>query len=230
MLRKQIKIDQDLCDGCGQCVEACHEGAIEMVDGKARLADAQACDGLGSCLPACPTGAITILEIDAAETGSQQPHACAPAACPGTAAQILDRAGRPSAGRFPAAAGEPPSELGQWPVQIRLVNPRAGYFQDAHLLIAADCTAYAYARFHADFIRGRITLIGCPKLDDNEYYAAKLAEILSANTIQSITVVRMEVPCCAGIVQSIRRAMLASSTIVPYQEVIVRIDGQVVVP
>lgn len=232
MLRKIVEIDQELCDGCGQCAQACHEGAIEMVAGKARLASETACDGLGNCLPVCPSGAICIIERDAAPfdlamrpAPQPDPH---PAGCPGSATRVLERPNRLAADPQPAAPSGLASELGQWPVQIRLVNPRAPYFQDAHLLIAADCTAYAYAAFHAEFIRGRVTLIGCPKLDDNEYYAGKLAEILSANAIRSISVVRMEVPCCAGIVQSVRRAMLASSTIVPYQETVIGIDGRIV--
>jgi ferredoxin len=228
MILKRIEIDQELCNGCGQCAEACHEGAIEMVDGKARLTDMQACDGLGNCLPVCPTGAITILEK---ETVAPSPiaHAAPPGGCPGSAARLLDRAQRPQTRVAPQTYTAQPSELGQWPVQIRLANPRSDFFQNAHLLIAADCVAYAYASFHADFIHGRVTLIGCPKLDDNAYYTAKFAEILSASSIQSICVVRMEVPCCAGIVQSVRQAMLASSTIVPYQEVVVGIDGQIAV-
>ncbi len=226
MIRKLVEIDQELCNGCGECAEACHEGAIEMVEGKARLADAQACDGLGNCLPVCPTGAITIIEKETA-AANPAPHAAPSGGCPGSAARVLDQPQRLKARIAPQSYAAQPSELGQWPVQIRLANPRAAFFQNAHLLVAADCVAYAYASFHADFIRGRVTLIGCPKLDDNAYYAAKFAEILSANTIQSICVVRMEVPCCAGIVQSVRQAMLASSTIVPYQEVVVGIDGQI---
>jgi ferredoxin len=228
MIQKLVEIDQALCNGCGLCADACHEGAIEMVDGKAHLADEQACDGLGNCLPVCPTGAITIVEKEAA-TPAPMTHAAQSGSCPGSAARVLERIPLPKTRFAPQANAAQPSELGQWPVQIRLVNPRAAYFQNAHLLVAADCVAYAYASFHADFIRGRITLIGCPKLDDNAYYAAKFTEILSANAIQSICVVRMEVPCCAGIVQSVRQAMLASSTIVPYQEVVVGIDGQIAV-
>ncbi|HEY3345050.1 MAG TPA: 4Fe-4S binding protein [Anaerolineaceae bacterium] len=230
MLRKIVEIDQDLCDGCGQCAQACHEGAIEMVDGKAHLASETACDGLGNCLPACPTGAIRILEREAVPFNptvqaapEPAPH---PAVCPGSAARLLERPQRLAPAPENTAPSGRASELGQWPVQIRLVNPRAPYFQDAHLLIAADCTAYAYAAFHEEFIRGRITLIGCPKLDDNAYYADKLAQILSANAIRSICVVRMEVPCCGGIVQSVRHAMLASSMIVPYQEAVIGIDGR----
>jgi ferredoxin len=231
MFRKIVEIDQDLCDGCGQCAEACHEGAIEMVAGKAHLAGESACDGLGNCLPACPTGAIRIIEKEAAplDVPAAQAHSRSMPepihGCPGSAARVMDRIHRPAAPTAQTLPSSQPSELGQWPVQIRLANPYAPFFQDAHLLIAADCTAYAYAAFHQDFIRGKVTLIGCPKLDDNEYYAAKLAEILSANRVQSICVVRMEVPCCGGIVQSVRRAMLASSTIVPYQEVVIGIDG-----
>ncbi|RAV05642.1 ATP-binding protein [Paenibacillus sp. YN15] len=275
MKRSIIHIHEELCNGCALCVDACHEGAIEIVNGKAVLISDIYCDGLGACLPNCPTGAIEILEREAEafdeaaveerlarmkreETLKQQTDsrgAMAPGGhhghhehaghhahhhghqgmggCPGSMARKIERPASTPVQEAPKAeaveaGGGPASELQQWPVQISLVNPSASFFQDAHLLVAADCTAFAYARFHQDFIRGRITVIGCPKLDDNAYYAEKLAVILKQNNIQSITVVRMSVPCCGGIVQAVKQAMLASQTIVPYREVTVGIDGQLI--
>jgi ferredoxin len=244
MKRKIVSINEEKCNGCGLCVNACHEGAITLSNGKAKLISDEYCDGLGACLPECPTGAIEIIERDAAgfnealvqkkqeanhppETGNIL--ACG---CPGTAARTMERKETPGAKSNPAdldysSTPAALSELRQWPVQIRLVNTKAGYLNNADLLIAADCTAYAYAGFHRDFIKGRITLIGCPKLDDNEYYREKLTEILKANSIKSITVVRMEVPCCAGIVQAVKSAMLESKVIVPYREVIVSTEGEI---
>jgi ferredoxin len=235
MKRNLIEIDQEKCNGCGLCVNACHEGAIELVDGKARVVSETYCDGLGACLPHCPTGAITIVEKEAAAYDEQaamkhlaqtaNPKATAESApqcgCPGSTARTLQQSAVPTAA-CPAGAD---SELRQWPVQIKLVNVQAPYFQNADLLVAADCTAYAYAAFHQDFIRGRITLVGCPKLDDNEFYTQKLAEILSCNDIRSICVVRMEVPCCSGITHAVKKAMLTSGVIVPYSEVVISVDG-----
>ncbi len=241
MKRKIISIDENLCNGCELCVKACHEGAIQMVDGKARLVSDQYCDGLGDCLPACPTGAIRMIEREAEEysqeavdrrlealkapKASQEPMPCG---CPGTMAKTLQRPMMPpklERKPEPIAEGEIPSQLTQWPVQLKLINPGADYLKGAELLIAADCTAFAYGAFHRDFIQGRITLIGCPKLDDNQFYAEKLAEIFRTAQPKSITVVRMEVPCCSGIVQSVKQAMLNSGVIVPYDEVTIGIDG-----
>lgn len=239
MKRKIVKIHEDKCNGCGLCVSACHEGAIELVDGKARLISDKYCDGLGDCLPACPTDAIEIIEREAAaydddavkelhrkkaEQNSRDNLSCG---CPGTMAKTINK--NHSEGKteeMPKQGEKIESELRQWPVQIHLVNPEAEYLQGANLLIAADCTAYAYGDFHRDFIKNHVTLIGCPKLDDIEAYREKLTLILANSQIKSITVVRMEVPCCTGIVRLVREAMLKSETIVPYREVIVRMNGE----
>lgn len=240
MKRKIVKIHEERCNGCGLCVRACHEGAIELVEGKARLISDQYCDGLGDCLPACPTGAIEIIERVAApydeeavkellskKTGEQN-RGELPCGCPGSMARTIARGQgveTKPAQTLPQAE-QVKSELRQWPVQLHLVNPGAPYLQGAHLLIAADCTAYAYGNFHRDFIKNRVTLIGCPKLDDLEAYREKLLAILSNNQVRSITVVRMEVPCCRGIVSLVKEAMLKTETIVPYSEVVVGIDGE----
>ncbi len=232
MIRKIIKINEEACNGCGACATACHEGAIAMVDGKARLIKEEYCDGLGDCLPACPTGAITFEEREAPAYDQQAVeehlHSRAPAhshphgqGCPGS--QMRSMAPREAAPQASAAAPAV-SQLGQWPVQIQLAPVKAPFFQGAKLLVAADCTAYAYGSFHQDFIRGRVTLIGCPKLD-NVDYAEKLTEILKQNDIQSVTVVRMEVPCCGGIENAVKRAMQASGKWIPWNVVTVRIDG-----
>lgn len=243
MKRKIISIDETLCNGCELCVKACHEGAIQMVNGKAQLVSDQYCDGLGDCLPACPTGAITMIERDAEEYNQEAvdqrlaelkvqapevPAAPMPCGCPGTMAKTLQRPAMPpklDRKPEPITDGEIPSQLSQWPVQLKLVNPAADYLKNADLLIAADCTAFAYGAFHRDFIQGRITLIGCPKLDDNQFYTEKLTEIFKSNLPKSITVVRMEVPCCSGIVGAVKQAMLNSGVIVPYNEVTIGIDG-----
>jgi len=248
MKRNIIEINKELCNGCGLCANACHEGAIQMVNGKAELISDKYCDGLGDCLPACPTGAIKIIERDADEYSQEAVNARMaakqdepaeavveklPCGCPGTMAKKVER---PVSSLSPMDRKEieikekivrVPSELSQWPVQLKLVNSGAEYLKEANLLIAADCTAYAYGKFHQDFIKGRITLIGCPKLDDNDYYTEKLAEIFRLNNPKSITVVRMEVPCCGGIVTAVKKAMLNSGTIVPYREVTIGIDGSV---
>ena len=228
MIRKIIKINEEACNGCGACATACHEGAIAMVDGKARLIKEEYCDGLGDCLPACPTGAITFEEREAPAYDQQavEEHLRSRASahgqgCPGS--QMRSMAPRPAAPQ-PNAAAPAVSQLGQWPVQIQLAPVKAPFFQGAKLLVAADCTAYAYGSFHQDVIRGRVTLIGCPKLD-NVDYAEKLTEILKQNDIQSVTVVRMEVPCCGGIENAVKRAMQASGKWIPWNVVTVRIDG-----
>ncbi len=245
MIRKIIHIEEEKCNGCGLCVNACHEGAIEMVNGKARLISDEYCDGLGDCLPECPTGAILMIERDAEEYNeelvlkkieekktieqktAEKPLPCG---CPGHAAKLIER--KPVAKATMAKKDEVSlmgeSQLRQWPVQLNLINTRAPYLKDANLLVAADCTAYAYANFHNDFIKDHITVIGCPKLDDNKYYEEKLAEILKLNTIKSITVVRMEVPCCGGIVNAVKNAMLKSGEIVPYREVTISTDGNII--
>ncbi len=231
MLRKIIKIDKDKCNGCGACAAACHEGAIEMVNGKARLTREDYCDGLGDCLPACPTGAITFEEREAPaydeeavrqarmkQHGIKQPSGCA-GGCPGTQAKAI----RPQAA-VPTRAVT--SQLSQWPCQIKLVPVNAPYFEDANLLIAADCTAFAYGNFHQDFIRNHITLIGCPKLDEGDY-AEKLTQIIANNNIKSVKVVRMEVPCCGGIENAVKRSLQASGKFIPWQVVTISTDGKI---
>lgn len=251
MKRKIVHIYKDKCNGCGLCVSACHEGAIELVNGKAKLISDEYCDGLGDCLPECPTGAIEIIEREAKEYDDELVKQKIsekkakeeakktlipdmPCGCPGSAAKLIQRqpkVQKPKA--LPMQVGQKitssssDSELRQWPVQLNLINSRAPYLNGANLLVAADCTAYAYKNFHEDFIKDHITVIGCPKLDDNKYYEEKLADMLKNNDIKSITVVRMEVPCCGGIVSAVKNAMLKSEVIVPYREVIISTDGNV---
>ena len=225
MVRKIIHIDQEKCNGCGACASACHEGAIAMVNGKAQLIRDDYCDGLGDCLPTCPTGAITFVEREAAPYDEAAVKAnmaakAAPCACPGSMARALNPQAEAAA---PAPAA---SQLLQWPVQIKLAPVKAPYFQGAHLLIAADCTAYAYGNFHQDFIRGKITLIGCPKLDEGDY-TEKLTAILSQNDIKSLTVVRMEVPCCGGIQRAAVTALQNSGKFLPWRVVTLSTDGRV---
>lgn len=235
MVRKIIHIDEALCNGCRACADACHEGAIGMVNGKAKLLRDDYCDGLGDCLPACPTGAITFVEREAAPydeaavlaskqekrgpSDAAMPHA----GCPGHRLHRFDRSecAEPSA----LAPGSPPSQLAQWPCQLKLVPVNAPYFNGAKLLIAADCTAYAYANMQQEFMRGRITLIGCPKLDEGDY-SEKLTEILTQNDIRSVTVVRMEVPCCGGLEMAVKKALQASGKWIPWQVVTLSIDGK----
>lgn len=240
MKREIIHIDEEKCNGCGLCISGCHEGALALIDGKARLISESYCDGLGACLPACPTGAITIISREAGEFIAPAPGspadleekarlaALAPQApgcgCPGSQARVMSRQEAVPASE--SLAAEPHSELNQWPVQIKLVSPQAPYLRDARLLIAADCTAYARTNFHSEFIRGRVTLIGCPKLDDGDY-SVKLADILRRNDIRSIMVVRMEVPCCGGIEQSVRQALMMSGKMIPWQVVTIGIDGSI---
>jgi len=230
MLRRIIRIDEDKCIGCGLCAEACHEGAIEMVDGKAKLTREDYCDGLGDCLPACPVDAISFEEREAPaydeaavkKAQAQKQAVKLPCGCPGTQPKTIQR----SACQEPKAVQRISSQLQQWPVQIKLVPINAPYFQGANLLIAADCTAYAYANFHQDFIRGKITLIGCPKLDEGDY-AQKLAAIITNNDIKSVTIVRMEVPCCGGIENAAKRALQASGKFIPWQVVTISTDGNI---
>lgn len=232
MIRKVIEIDQENCTGCGVCAAACHEGAIGMVDGKAKLLRDDYCDGLGDCLPTCPTDAITFVEREAAaydpeavaaKARSVPPEVPLPCGCPGTHSRRIARfAPDGQTVRHPDAT--PASCLSQWPVQIKLAPVNAPYFHQAKLLIAADCTAYAYARFHQDFIKGRITLVGCPKLDGVDY-GEKLTDILLHNEIKSLTVVRMEVPCCGGLEQAVKRALQASGKCIPWQVITISTEG-----
>ncbi len=227
MIRKIITIDQEKCNGCGACATACHEGAIAMINGKATLVREDYCDGLGDCLPVCPVDAITFEEREALaynETAVLEAKAKAqgtlPCGCPGTASKAIHR-GPSHCSDVPSPI---PSQLSQWPVQIKLVPINAPYFNGAHLLIAADCTAYAYGNFHNEFIRNRITLIGCPKLDGVDY-TQKLAAILANNHIESVTVTRMEVPCCGGIELAAKQALQISGKAIPLRVVTVTTDG-----
>ncbi len=267
MIRRVIHIDEERCNGCGLCVSACHEGAIGLVNGKARLLRDDYCDGLGDCLPACPAGAISFVEREAAaydeaavlaakaarEAAAQADGAGkaantgADGGCPGSLSRLIERmsataeadgaAEAPSAAKTAADVPRPvdvdsperaaaPSELRQWPIQIKLAPPRAPYFEGADLLVAADCTAFSYGDFHARFMRGRITLVGCPKLDAVDY-AEKLTMVLAENDVRSVTVARMEVPCCGGIEAACRRAIEASGKQIPLQVVTLSTDGRI---
>ena len=229
MIRKIIKIDEEKCTGCGACAAACHEGAIQMLGGKAKLTREDYCDGLGDCLPACPAGAISFEEREAPAydeaavlaSKREQSGETLACGCPGTHARAISRE-EPSCA---SAAAPATSRLRQWPVQIKLVPVKAPYFEDANLLVAADCTAYAYGNFHNDFIRNRITLVGCPKLDEGDY-TEKLTQIIANNDVKSVTVVRMEVPCCGGIENAVKRALQASGKFIPWSVVIVSTDGR----
>ena len=242
MKRRIIHIDEEKCSGCGACAEACHEGAIAMVDGKARLMREDYCDGLGDCLPGCPTGAITFEEREApaydeaavrtAKAARQaekmggypgsRPRAVTPPerGCPGERAMALD------APENPASSQVVPSQLRQWPVQIKLAPVNAPWFDGANLLVAADCTAYAYGNFHQDFIRGRVCLVGCPKLD-NVDYSEKLERIIAENDIRSLTIARMEVPCCGGLEFAAKKALQNSGKFIPWRVVTISVDGRI---
>ncbi len=227
MLRKIITINEEKCNGCGACANACHEGAIGMVNGKAKLLRDDYCDGLGNCLPACPTGAISFVEREAAAFDekavmrAKQQKTSAPCACPGSHSRSLAHE-EPAAENAVFSA----SQLRQWPVQIKLAPVNAPYFDGANLLIAADCSAYAYGNFHNEFIRGKVTLIGCPKLDEGDY-SEKLTAIIKNNNIKSLTIVRMEVPCCGGIEHAAVTALKNSGKFIPWQVVTISVDGKI---
>ncbi len=238
MIRKIIHIDEEKCNGCGLCAEACHEGAIDIVDGKAKLVRENFCDGFGDCLPNCPAGAISFEEREAPEydenavkkaqeekkmreNNHMQHHE---GGCPGSAMMQFDHAEQAEAPA--AAAARPVSRLNQWPCQIKLLPTQAPFFDGAKLLIAADCTAYAYANMHEDFMKGRITLIGCPKLDAVDY-TEKLTAIIRDNDIKSVTIVRMEVPCCGGLQFAAENALKNSGKFIPWQVVTISRDGQI---
>ena len=224
MSRTIISIDQSACTGCGLCVAACHEGAIAMVNGKAQLTRSDYCDGLGDCLPACPAGAISFITAPEVSPAAADAVASASAATSAADAPVTTAPAfaTPSATASPA----PASQLAQWPCQIKLVPVNAAFFKNAKLLIAADCTAYAYAAMHEEFMRGKITLIGCPKLDSTDY-SEKLCEIIKNNDIKSVTVVRMEVPCCGGLENAAKKALMESGKFIPWQVVTVSVDGRI---
>lgn len=264
MKRKIIKIDEDKCNGCGLCVNACHEGALVIENGKAKLISDSYCDGLGNCLPECPTNAISIIEREAdafdedlvmknmakraqgshsepapSHTASAVPSNSsftAPAAhthppvhggCPGSRAMTIRRTAESTASASTSApVQQSTSELMQWPCQIKLVPVNAPYFENCDLLIAADCTAYAYANIHKDFMKNRITLIGCPKLDEGDY-SEKLTAILANNNINSVKILRMEVPCCGGIVNAVKTALIQSGKMIPWSIVVIGTDGEI---
>ena len=237
MIRKIIRIDHERCNGCGACAKACHEGAIEIINGKAELVREHFCDGLGDCLPECPTGAISFEEREApaydekAVKEAQEKAfvknqaASKHTGCPGAKSMQIRRPAAPETG-IPAPNPGQMSALRNWPVQIKLAPVSAPYFNGAKLLIAADCTAYAYASFHQDFIRNKLTLIGCPKLDQVDY-SEKLTAIIQGNDIQSVTIVRMEVPCCGGLEMAAKKALQNSGKFIPWQVVTISIDGKI---
>ena len=244
MVRKIIHINEEKCNGCGLCANACHEGAIEMVDGKAKLVRENFCDGFGNCLPGCPTGAISFEEREAPaydeaavqeskrkqeilKTVSQMPHHPAAGGCPGSRFERLSREETPETAAPATVFGKPVSRLNQWPCQIKLLPTKAPFYDGAKLLIAADCTAYAYANFHQEFMRGKVTIVGCPKLDPVDY-SEKLTEIVRENDIKSMTIVRMEVPCCGGLEMAAKKALQASGKFIPWQVVTISLDGRII--
>ena len=276
MVRTVIQIDEDLCNGCGNCVTGCHEGALQLIDGKARLVGDNLCDGLGACIGECPVGAIEFVEREATAYDEREVLARLMPQGVNTVvahlqhlknhgmkdevhqafailnekgwdaaairSRVLGASPAPEVGGGPGGGcpgsrvvdftptAKTASELRQWPVQLHLVPPSAPYLKGCDLLVAADCVPFAHASFHQDFLKGRVLLIGCPKLDDTAYYAEKLTQIFALNGIRSVTVVRMEVPCCGGITQAVKTAIAASGQVVPYAEAIISIDGKLLLP
>ena len=233
MVRKIIKIEESKCNGCGLCVSACHEGAIGLVDGKAKLLRDDYCDGLGNCLPVCPVEAISFDEREAMEFDeaavkanmeNSQPETLA-CGCPGTHSRSFER--ERECEHLPEQPVTAQTHLNQWPVQIKLVPPAAPYFKNANLLVAADCAAYAYGNFHNEYMKNRITIIGCPKLDEGDY-SEKLTAILKMNDIKSVTVARMEVPCCGGIENAVKTALKDCGKMIPWQVVTISTDGRII--
>lgn len=240
MKRKMVEINEERCNGCGLCITGCHEGALQLIDGKAKLVSDSYCDGLGACLPACPVDAISLVEREADEfdeeavleriaqmkqdvVKSEKPAFV----CPGSAARAFEKkAVVPQAVETSTPAAQPQSELRQWPCQIKLVPVNAPYFDGAHLLIAADCAAYAYANFHQEFIKNKITIIGCPKLDEGDY-SEKLTTIISNNAIKSVTIVRMVVPCCGGLEHAAVTALKNSGKMIPWKVVTISTEGNI---
>lgn len=235
MKRQIIRINEEKCNGCGICITACHEGALQIIDGKAKLISDSYCDGLGNCLPGCPTGAIEFEEREAAEFDEELINkrmeemkkndvsnlACG---CPGTAAKSIQRNSEPQTTKSTNFTLE--SQLRQWPCQIKLVPINAPYFENSNLLVAADCTAYAYANFHNEFMKNKITIIGCPKLDEGNY-SEKLSQILKFNNIKNVTVLRMEVPCCGGLEHAVKIALKNSDKMIPWNVVTISTDGEI---
>lgn len=235
MKRKIVSIDEEKCNGCGVCIPNCAEGAIKVIDGKARLVDDRFCDGLGACLGHCPQDAITVIKRDAPEFDEQavkkhlnvikRPERAThsmPLACPGSMAMDFRGERKASAG----APARQNSELRQWPVQLMLVSPEAPYFKNAELLVSADCVPFAYPNFHSDFLAGKSLIIGCPKLDDAEFYIDKLTEMLKRNNIKGITLVNMEVPCCFGLQRIVEEAMQRSGKVLPIRQTVITIRGE----
>ncbi len=236
MKRKIITIDEEKCNGCGLCAMACHEGAIQMIDGKAKLVSESYCDGLGDCLPECPTGAITLEEKEtvaydkeaverhmAEKKASAEPMACG---CPSTHAKTFERKSIETQAAAPISDETVISELRQWPVQIKLVSPNAPFLQGADLLVAATCSAFSNAHVHSLFMKDKVTLIGCPKLDMVDY-SDKLADILAKNDIKSLTVLRMSVPCCGGLTEAVKQAMMKSGRMIPWNVVVLDTNGEI---
>jgi len=241
LIRKIISIDEEKCNGCGLCINACHEGALELVNGKAKLISESYCDGLGDCLPECPTGAIKIVEREAEPFDEEAVKArmevkksnfseILGCGCPGSHARIIEKHESEeysSCSCHESNSVKMESQLRQWPCQIKLVPINAPYLNNSNLLIAADCTAYAYANIHNDFMKNKITLIGCPKLDSINY-ADKLTEIIKHNDIKSVTVLRMEVPCCSGLTNAVKQALINSGKMIPWRVIVIGTDGSII--